>query len=583
MDFTKIPEHNVTTIGDEERRARRGRQLKVGAVLAVIAAGAVWYFMAMSAEQAAERVKTAAAQVKLAARVTELEKSYRALIAGGQVSAEALATLDQAISAEAERQQLARATRREDQRHLEELETERDDWLARAALPRLASLEAAAEAQREAGELAAAVETLRTALALQRVINGGSAAARVKDYVRETRLAQALLVAEVEPLQREVQAALAQATAAAAQQQWVETRLAYVRARAAQVALNQKYPGTRFSDATALNRIDQELASLQAADAAGEVVTWVRRGDQEAAAGHAAQAAAAYEAARELQAKLNGQFARSRFASSNLLEELATKRDAALAAAPLAELHDNVEAMNAALRARDVVAATARLMVAQSLVERIGREWPSASGAMSGVKQRLGYLSLRRADLGVIQDEVAGRLLPLPKMAGLSLLATEVPQELYERVMNTNPSRNAGRGLPVDSVSWRDAEEFCGRLGWVLGRRVRLPTEAEWRAAVAGQKSVGAWTVETSGGHTHEAGKSPANRAGFFDLAGNLAEWLEPAETRGAPDAKSAVAPIAGGSFLESAATVATLPVVLLEKGERARYVGFRVVVETGR
>lgn len=576
MDFTKIPEHNVTTIGDEGRKLRRGRQLKIGTVLAVTAGGAVWYFMGMRADRAAESAKVGVEQVRLAARVAELEKSYRALIAGGQVSAEALSALDQAIAAERERRELAQKSRREDQRQLDALETERDDLLARAALPRLASLEAAAQAQRDAGELEAAAENLRVALALQRVINGGSAAARVKDYVRETRLAQALVAAEAEPLRRDVKEALARAAAAAKKQQWVEARQAYVEARAAQVALNQKYPGTRFSDTTTLNRIDQELASLQAADAAGEVATLTRRGDAEAAAGRGAEAAAAYGAAQELQAKLNQQFSRSRFASASEVDVLAGKRDAVLAAGALTELKVNMAAANAALRQRNVAVATTKVVAAQALVDRIGREWPRAAGGTAEVKSRLAFLNLRRADLGVIQDEVLGRLEPLGKMPGVSLLATEVPQELYTRVMNTNPSRNAGRGLPVDSVSWRDATEFCERLGWVLGRRVRLPTEVEWRAAAGGQKNAGAWTAESSGGHSREAGKSPANAAGFFDLAGNLAEWLEPVQAR------SAVAPIAGGSFLDRATTVATLPVELLDKGERARHVGFRVVVETG-
>jgi hypothetical protein len=576
MDFTKIPEHNVTTIGDEERKLRRGRWLKIGAVMAVIAGLAAWYFTGMRAARAAERAKVAVKQVRLTARVAELEKNYRALIAGGRVSAEALLTLDQAISAERERQQLTQRTRQEDQRHLDELETERDDWLARAALPRLSALEAAAQAQRDAGELEPAAENLRVALALQRVINGGSAAARVKDYVRETRLAQALLAAEVEPLQRDVKAALARADVAAEKQQWVETRQAYVQARAAQVLLNQKYPGTRFSDTTTLNRIDQELASLQAADAAGAVVTLTRRGDTDAAAGRGAEAAAVYGAARELQAKLNRQFALSHFASASQVDELEVKREAVLAAGALAELKANLDTTNAALRQRNVVVAGIKIVAAQGLMEQIEREWPRAAVGTEEVKSRLAYLNLRRRDLGVIQDEVLGRLEPLGKRPGLRLLATEVPQELYTRVMNTNPSRNAGRGLPVDSVSWWDAAEFCERLGWVLGRRVRLPTEAEWRAAASGQKNAGAWTSESSGGHSRVAGKSPANAAGLYDLLGNLAEWLEPAE------AKSARAPIAGGSFLDRASAVAALPVELLDKSERARHVGFRVVVETG-
>jgi hypothetical protein len=42
------------------------------------------------------------------------------------------------------------------------------------------------------------------------------------------------------------------------------------------------------------------------------------------------------------------------------------------------------------------------------------------------------------------------------------MLKTEVPQDLFSRVMGSNPSRNAGRTLPVDSVNWIDRLLFTG-------------------------------------------------------------------------------------------------------------------------
>ena len=198
-----------------------------------------------------------------------LERSYRDLTVGGQVSAEALAKLDQAIAAERERQGLGRTSTPQEQKYLAKLETERDDWLGRAALPRLASLEAAAEALRASGDWEAAAENLRTALALQRAINGGSAAAEVKDYVRETRLAQALVAAEVGPGQQTVRAALAKAEVAEAAQRWSEARAAYGEAKAAQLNLNQKYRGARYADTATLNRIEQKLATLPGGETGG--------------------------------------------------------------------------------------------------------------------------------------------------------------------------------------------------------------------------------------------------------------------------------------------------------------------------
>ena len=58
-----------------------------------------------------------------------------------------------------------------------------------------------------------------------------------------------------------------------------------------------------------------------------------------------------------------------------------------------------------------------------------------------------------------------------------------VTQEQYEQVMGTNPSRFKGASNPVETVSWDDATEFCKKLSQKTGKRVRLPTEAQWEYA----------------------------------------------------------------------------------------------------
>jgi formylglycine-generating enzyme required for sulfatase activity len=57
------------------------------------------------------------------------------------------------------------------------------------------------------------------------------------------------------------------------------------------------------------------------------------------------------------------------------------------------------------------------------------------------------------------------------------------------------PSFFKGRDLPVESLSWNQADEFCRRLAQISGRDYRLPTEAEWeyscRAGSTGPFNVG--------------------------------------------------------------------------------------------
>jgi len=59
----------------------------------------------------------------------------------------------------------------------------------------------------------------------------------------------------------------------------------------------------------------------------------------------------------------------------------------------------------------------------------------------------------------------------------------EVTQEQYQQVMGANRSQFKGASLPVETVSWSDAQEFCKKVSEKTGQTVRLATEAEWEFA----------------------------------------------------------------------------------------------------
>ena len=111
----------------------------------------------------------------------------------------------------------------------------------------------------------------------------------------------------------------------------------------------------------------------------------------------------------------------------------------------------------------------------------------------------------------------------------------EVTQRQWTAVMGSNPSRFQGDDLPVEQITWGDAQEFLKRLNARTGGGWRLPTEAEWEYACrtgaegdyAGDLDAVAWYVENSRGRTHPVGSKRPNAGGLFDMHGNVLEWCQ--------------------------------------------------------
>lgn len=123
----------------------------------------------------------------------------------------------------------------------------------------------------------------------------------------------------------------------------------------------------------------------------------------------------------------------------------------------------------------------------------------------------------------------------------------EVTQEEWTALMGTNPSYFEGSNLPVEQVTWKDAQAFILALNQKEKvNKYRLPTEAEWeyacRAGTTSEFSFSndtsvldrygwsddyGWCAINSNDTTHPVGQRKPNAWGLYDMHGNVWEWTQ--------------------------------------------------------
>jgi formylglycine-generating enzyme required for sulfatase activity len=174
----------------------------------------------------------------------------------------------------------------------------------------------------------------------------------------------------------------------------------------------------------------------------------------------------------------------------------------------------------------------------------------------------------------------------------------EVTQTQWKIVMGTEPSYFKGENLPVEQVSWDDANRFMARMNERNdGHRYRLPTEAEWEyAARAGNAAMHhgtpndiAWFMENSDGVTHAVGTKAPNAWGLHDTQGNVYEfvqdWFGPypndlaTDPTGPVDGSERVP--RGGSWMSTSRGIRLPNRNLIEPGDANFNIGFRCVRES--
>ena len=178
---------------------------------------------------------------------------------------------------------------------------------------------------------------------------------------------------------------------------------------------------------------------------------------------------------------------------------------------------------------------------------------------------------------------------------------TEVTQAQWDIVMENNPSHFTGADLPVENVSWDDAQRFISALNSFTGciNCYRLPTEAEWeyaaRAGTTTPFSFGdrksnvedyGWYRNNSDNSTQPVGQKLPNAWGLYDMHGNVWEWVNdwygPYDSRSVRDPQGpgigTMRVTRGGSWLTSPQDALVTTRSSVPSDTRVNSVGIRLV-----
>jgi len=152
-----------------------------------------------------------------------------------------------------------------------------------------------------------------------------------------------------------------------------------------------------------------------------------------------------------------------------------------------------------------------------------------------------------------------------------------VTQKQWMAVMSDNPSSYKGDERPVESVSWKDVQEFVKKLNEREDMdKYLLPSEAEWeyacRAGTTTRYSFGddesklneyGWYDKNSGSETHPVGQKNPNPWNLYDMHGNVFEWVQdrwhdnyegaPSDGSAWEDGSSSIRVIRGGCWFRNA------------------------------
>lgn len=423
------------------------------------------------------------------------------------------------------------------------------------------------------GELKEARAAYLRAATLQQKIDAEFPNASAANPLRSVRLMQVARNLEAEPLHRESQLREEEAEIEAARDNLPAAIAKMRQALAIHEQILREFLHAPQASMQRLTHLESRILALETRRIHQQIVKNLEESRFKSDQQDFENASRVLSEAMQLQLTLNQRFPDSPYASVEKVRAIQTELELLQSEQHLADLLRNRAQLRALLATRQVHEARPLIERLADTSRQLMADFPLSRSRFEPHDFELTYLQRVSTQLETIQDWTYDILRPLPEFSGLSMAAAETPQWVFAAVSGANPSRFRDPDLPVDSATLAEAEEFCTRLGWILGLPVSLPEVAHFRATVSLESATGYqqdhWCRETSDGRPRAFQRDSVSPLGFQDLLGNLTEWIQGGDGQ-----------TWGGHFELPCEQLEKKPLMQFDPTARHHVVGFRIVVD---
>ena len=326
--------------------------------------------------------------------------------------------------------------------------------------------------------------------------------------------------------------------------------------------------GTRNSE------IGARVSSMEVDSVIADAQTAATSGDYE-------KAATLFSQAIERQRAVAKEFPQSSMAGAERWNFIEKTRQNTLSQPVERRLSSALDKLATALEAGDDNGVQNTICEAQMTYLELLRTYAVSDAAKNPSFKKIPYLFSVRADVCMLRKALMEHLRDIPGDSQWKMLDREVSQMIFVKICGGNPSARKADNLPVEGLTMTEARLFAQRLSWIIGKDVRLPDIARYMAAVkpvdASWVRKGTWNCVTAPSREIQpVATSAPDARGYYDLIGNVSEWIEPESIN------AAQAVVIGGSVRDNPIRLTEIPQDPHDITERIRNNGFRVIVNTG-